>query len=395
MDYISAKAAAEKWGVSLRRVHQYCEAKRIEGQARVGNAWVIPAAAEKPSDPRQQRQRAPAASEDKLPMPLMSGSFLPGEARKYIRGLQDEELKAVALGEYAYFSGNIAGAIAATERLLDNESVAVRSSAMLVHAFSCIEQNDIRAARDDFRRMQETAAVNAVRPGIDSRERAVCMLISSLTNILLHDRRLPSARRDEAVRYLPEGMKLYACYAMAHQHYLNGDYHRSLGIAETALSLASRSYPISMIYLNLAAAMAYMAVKDTEQASAAFARAWDLAKRDGLIHPFGEHHGLLYGLVEKILTRAEPEQYEKIIGITYRFSDGWRKIHNPDTAETVTDLLTTKEFSIAMLASKDWSNKEIAAYMELSAHTIKHYMSVIYQKLAISNRDELKRYMLR
>ena len=92
---------------------------------------------------------------------------------------------------------------------------------------------------------------------------------------------------------------------------------------------------------------------------------------------------------------AEPEQYEKIIGITYRFSDGWRKIHNPDTAETVTDLLTTKEFSIAMLASKDWSNKEIAAYMELSAHTIKHYMSVIYQKLAISNRDELKRYMLR
>ncbi|MEG2176650.1 MAG: helix-turn-helix domain-containing protein [Oscillibacter sp.] len=52
MDYISVKEAAERWNVSDRRVHQYCKDERIPGLLRFGRAWMIPAAAEKPADPR-------------------------------------------------------------------------------------------------------------------------------------------------------------------------------------------------------------------------------------------------------------------------------------------------------------------------------------------------------
>ena len=41
LDYISVKEAAEKWGISERRVQKLCEGNRIEGIVRSGHAWMI------------------------------------------------------------------------------------------------------------------------------------------------------------------------------------------------------------------------------------------------------------------------------------------------------------------------------------------------------------------
>lgn len=54
-DYISVKQAAEKWGISERRIQKLCEEKRIEGALRFGHAWAIPKDAEKPADLRKKR----------------------------------------------------------------------------------------------------------------------------------------------------------------------------------------------------------------------------------------------------------------------------------------------------------------------------------------------------
>lgn len=54
MNYITTKEAADKWGVSDRRVLQYCHAGRIEGAAKMGNTWIIPKTAEKPVDGRRK-----------------------------------------------------------------------------------------------------------------------------------------------------------------------------------------------------------------------------------------------------------------------------------------------------------------------------------------------------
>ena len=45
MDYITVREAAEKWGVSERRINQYCAEGRIPGAERFGGAWAIPAGA--------------------------------------------------------------------------------------------------------------------------------------------------------------------------------------------------------------------------------------------------------------------------------------------------------------------------------------------------------------
>ena len=55
--YISIREASYRWGVSERRVNQYCAEGRIPGASRFGRSWAIPENAEKPSDPRFQEQR--------------------------------------------------------------------------------------------------------------------------------------------------------------------------------------------------------------------------------------------------------------------------------------------------------------------------------------------------
>jgi len=56
MKYMSAREAAEKWGVSERRVRALCESGRIEGVTRCGDwVWSIPEGTARPADGRTLR----------------------------------------------------------------------------------------------------------------------------------------------------------------------------------------------------------------------------------------------------------------------------------------------------------------------------------------------------
>lgn len=55
MEYISAREAADKWGISQRRVAVLCSEQRVAKATMVGNMWIIPANAQKPTDARHLR----------------------------------------------------------------------------------------------------------------------------------------------------------------------------------------------------------------------------------------------------------------------------------------------------------------------------------------------------
>lgn len=55
IQYISTKEAAEKWNISQRRVSILCSEGRIPNAAMLGNMWIIPRNAEKPTDARMKR----------------------------------------------------------------------------------------------------------------------------------------------------------------------------------------------------------------------------------------------------------------------------------------------------------------------------------------------------
>ena len=54
---MSAREAADKWGISQRRVAVLCSENRIDNATMVGNMWIIPTTAEKPIDARSIRYK--------------------------------------------------------------------------------------------------------------------------------------------------------------------------------------------------------------------------------------------------------------------------------------------------------------------------------------------------
>ena len=57
MEYMSISQAAEKWGISPRRIQVLCKQERIPGASRMGYVWAIPSDAEKPRDARVKSGR--------------------------------------------------------------------------------------------------------------------------------------------------------------------------------------------------------------------------------------------------------------------------------------------------------------------------------------------------
>jgi DNA adenine methylase len=55
MEYMSAREAAYKWGISQRRVAVLCSENRINDATMVGKMWIIPITAGKPTDARSVR----------------------------------------------------------------------------------------------------------------------------------------------------------------------------------------------------------------------------------------------------------------------------------------------------------------------------------------------------
>ena len=416
MNYETSRQAAERLGVSIDVVQEWAQENRIPGAAQSGRSWMIsadfvpadltdaqPEHAEGGSafddagatgpDGNAQPERAEGGCFAHIAMPLMNSAYPVGRCREFIASIPDGDERAIAWGEYYYYSGQAEQAARVMEPYQDSADPMLRGSANLVGFFANLSRGNTQMAMHAFERLQEDLQKEPGAQGAPL-QRAIGALVVTTASVLLHLPVAGDVDLQQCISCLPEGLKLWACYLLAHKAYLEKNYNGSLAIAELSLAINPKLYPVSAIYVHLVAAMDMMSLKRVQEARQHVAQAWALAQPDGLIEPFGEHHGLLQGMIERFFQEDDPEMFERIIAITYSFSAGWRKIHNPLARQAVADNLTTTEFTIAMLYNRGWTAKEIASYMNLSPRTITNTIQVIYQKLGISGKRELQQFML-
>ena len=81
MQVMTAREAADKWGISQRRVAILCSENRIENVEMVGNMWLIPINAQKPMDARSIRREE---KEDKYVKPFLKWAGGKGQLLKEI-----------------------------------------------------------------------------------------------------------------------------------------------------------------------------------------------------------------------------------------------------------------------------------------------------------------------
>ncbi len=316
---------------------------------------------------------------------------MPGHLDEALASIADPDSHAIAVAEAHLFCGHEAEAVAAASPYLTSDDLALRYSACLICGYGNLSLHRIADARAGLAGLIGPAAEDD-----DPTVRAMHILFGAASAVMLH---LPSPfTLDEfypLAAKLPEGLRLFASYVISHSFYLRGQYGRCVGSAENALIMKQGIYPIPQLLLNLVAAMGCMSLKEVGRARAHFETGWAVARPDGLIEPIGMHYGLLQGLVEVCLKESEPERFARIIEVNYRFSSGWRCIHNPDSGEDVAGCLTSTEFTVSMLACRGWTNAEIARHMGVSPGTVKNRLSSAYAKLGISSRSELAAHMLR
>ena len=367
--YLSIREAAEKWGVSERRVNQYCSQGRIPGAERFGGSWAIPEGAEKPGDPRRQRQASPAPAAPKTSdrflglMPLMNTPFAPGHCEETIQNMPAGPRREIALAEYHYFSGQAEKAMQETERYLTAEDRAIRLSAGWIFAYSCLTMGRIDHARRALREIQNTLGASGSRAPMAAGHAGLCRLWGGgAAAPAAAGGNAPGSGIPAAAASWPAGLCPVCAGPLPVPE--GGVRPQRRGGGSHPVPWGPAAYPIPAIYLHLVAVMDYMSLKQTDRAQTHLLAAWELARPDDLIEAFGEHHGLLGAMLEAAIKPNWPDDFKRIIDITYRFSSGWRRVHNPVTGHDVADDLTTTEFAIAMLAARGWTTQEIAGTPE-------------------------------
>lgn len=197
-----------------------------------------------------------------VPMPLMCTAFVPGQIDAAVAGISDPDSRTIATAEALYFRGQAALAAKTARPYLDATDSALRYSACFICGYASLSLNRIADARRclagilDTPTDEESPAVHATH-----------ILFASAASVLLHLSSPYSAEEFYPLAaHLPEGLRLFASYVMAHALYLRGEYGRSLGMAENALIMKQGSYPISELFLHLAASMACMSLKDVDAA---------------------------------------------------------------------------------------------------------------------------------
>lgn len=398
MSFITVREAAEKWQVTPRLVQRYCAQGRIPGARKMGAFWGIPTEASKPTDPRTKRGKGRKAAKEPPAcpaedfLPLMQAAFPPGKCLEYLHTIGERPRRKIALAEYYYYTGQCEKALVEAKPFLTADSLPLRLSALLISIFSNISARHIRESQ---------TGIQTVRALLDENRNASPELralldFSGVLSHVLSYQPLPAGvpYNQEYVHQLPMALRPMALYVHAHYFYSQENHTLSIGVAETALVLGSSVSTLGEIYLHLGCVMAYGSLKRMDRAREHMVQAWAIARPDGFFQGFGERHGGLCGMLEAVVKPEYPENFRKVVRLSRNFLSGWRKLHRIDTGDIIKEQLTPTEFSVASLMANGWKNREIAAYMGVSIHTVKSHVSDILQKLNIQKRSQIQLFNL-
>ena len=174
---------------------------------------------------------------------------------------------------------------------------------------------------------------------------------------------------------------------------LTEDYHKFLGISGQFLGLNHiYSYVTANIYTYIYLSIANNETGEKEKAHKFITEAVNLALPDKLYMPFVHNYSHINILLSEVSAAKEVSVFVKNIQrLAKPYEKGVKAINK--AGRLLADYgLTVREADVAKLAAKRLTNREIAEQLFIAESTVKSNMKMIFNKLQINSRAELKNF---
>ena len=398
--YITVQDAAEKWDISVRQVQRLLAGGRISGAKVLGHSYLIPVSAQRPGDRRRKNDTLNRAAV--LPYNFLCSSvFLPyKKSKKALSILPDSlatnsdeintQLKLQMAAEFAAFAGETLMARELLQKNMGREETKLCQSTLAMYlAVTLGDYKTYQKISKEFVQLKENCEE-------ETQQKLVELSLAVVDMGMLAPQLAPEWLRKGNVENLAVGEKTFALYQQA--KYLQGicAYEQMFILCNTILSLTCQKgyFTVIEIYVRVLCALACLRHASLGNAEEWLLSALEPALSYGFIMPFAEN---LYALglpMQHIMEKYYPEHVGKIIEMGEKIWKNWVGFHNYYTKDKVTVLLTRRELQIAILAVEHTSYREIAEKQYVSIGRIRNILQNIYNKLGISSRDELRKYVV-
>ena len=175
-----------------------------------------------------------------------------------------------------------------------------------------------------------------------------------------------------------------------------GEYEKFLAISGQLLDIAGIfSNVMYKIYTYIFMAIAKYHSDDTEKAIEFITEALKLAAEDDIIMPFVEQFSSIETIIDRVYLQKNKKQYSDIIDkirmLIKKYNRGVASVKKAARVDRCYGL-TKRELDVAKLAAQRYTNKEIADMLFIAESTVKSNLKIIFNKLSIKSRNELRDY---
>lgn len=411
MKYISVREAANKWGLTIRRIQTLCQNHAIDGAVRWGRDWMIPDDANRPVDRRKKKQEKETITMAILPRknPAIVFSNIyntPGSANSVADAMETERPVAAQLfrAQIAFCRGDLATSRRITESLLElPRSHDLQIGCGMILGLCAIFSGDQLL-------WKEAKGQIATAHCHDERDRlAVDFWLAALECELREVGTFPDWFSLGRFDIMPgDSFPVARYYYLRYLNLVGKEYamgHRGAPDAQSKMALFScvaepliaqskkEGALISEAYQRLIAASSYHDLGVDSLAIPHLDIAIDLLLPDKLYMPLAEYRRQLDFLMDERIALRDPGAVGHVKNMNRRFLSGWTELQKSVRGKSISNELTTREREVAKLAAFGLSNNEIADRLHISVNTVKQSLRVAMDKTGAERRSDLAQYI--
>ena len=398
---ITVKEAAQKWGVTPRRVQGLCKEGKIKGATRWERTWMIPAHAVLPSAAKGDTPTMPMPRKS----PFLDMTNIYSEAGKADASIMlfENNVEAHELFEaqIAYRRGEIERVYDKARYFLNSHSgfYAILGGGMLL-AQCAIWRGDLQLWNEAKRHICEAPSKS------QSQREIVSLSLAVIDSSIYDNHDFPEWFMRGNFEALPPDAHPCAKVFYIKYLYMSAFEVASRQVEREGLSglalmktipnaiepLISQAVVdktvIPEIFLRLSCAVAYHNTGAKELAIKHIDKAIALALPDGLLGILVEYVRHFDGLLEERLALIDESALAVVKELYRTYSIGWSRLSGAVRNRYVASNLTSREREVAKLAAFGFTSKEISSMLYISESTVKQTVLRVVQKTGVKDRSE-------